>query len=208
MIQELSFLLTGAGIGLAAGISPGPLSTCLISQTLKHGFKEGLKGVVVPPITDIPIIIVSLFILSKIANANYLLGIISIAGALFLGYLAYDSLTIKKIKIDSGKDSPKTITKAIITNFLNPNPYIFFFTVGSPTLIKAYKVSLISPVLFLIGFFGVLISSLIILVIVSEKFRGFLTSKTYIYTIKALGLLLLYFGFVFLKDGLKMVGVI
>lgn len=84
----------------------------------------------------------------------------------------------------------------------------FFVTIGTPTLIKAYKISVISPILFLAGFFGMLIASLTLLMLVTETSRKFLASKTYIYVIKGMGLLLLLFAFIFLKDGLKLVGII
>lgn len=208
MSQELSFLLTGAGIGLAAGVSPGPLSAFLISQTIKYGTKESWKIVVVPVLTDIPIIFVSLLILSRLANVNFLLGIVSMLGALFVGYLAYDSLTIKKVKISTTNTSKNTLTKALSINFLSPYPYIFFTTVGTPILIKAYKISAVSPILFLVGFFGMLLGTLTILMFITETSRKFLASKTYVYVIKFMGLLLLLFAFLFFKEGLKLVGII
>jgi len=40
---ELAYLLPGLALGLSAGISPGPLLTLVMTQTLKHGKGEGVK---------------------------------------------------------------------------------------------------------------------------------------------------------------------
>ena len=53
--------LVSAGLvyGLSAGFSPGPLMALVISQTLKHGIREGAKVAVAPLITDLPIILLA-----------------------------------------------------------------------------------------------------------------------------------------------------
>ena len=56
----------GIGLGLAAGISPGPLLTLVISTTLERGFRAGTRIAIAPLITDAPIIVVTLLILSLI----------------------------------------------------------------------------------------------------------------------------------------------
>ena len=40
---EADSLLFGIVFGLAAGLSPGPLITLVVSETLKNGKKEGIK---------------------------------------------------------------------------------------------------------------------------------------------------------------------
>jgi threonine/homoserine/homoserine lactone efflux protein len=39
--MDISLLLSGAVLGLTAGLSPGPTQMFLISQTVQHGIKEG-----------------------------------------------------------------------------------------------------------------------------------------------------------------------
>ncbi|MCX9013779.1 MAG: hypothetical protein OIN89_03135 [Candidatus Methanoperedens sp.] len=55
MIETLTFLVSGMIFGLTSGISPGPLLTLVISETLKNGSSGGMKVAVAPLITDIPI---------------------------------------------------------------------------------------------------------------------------------------------------------
>lgn len=202
------FIFTGIILGLTAGISPGPLLTLVITQTLKHGKKEGIKVAMVPLFSDIPLILISIFILSRLSQVNMLLGIISIAGAIFLTFLAYESLTFKKLNIDVDKVKPQSFKKGIITNALNPAPFIFWLSVGGTLILAAYKVAPVAAFLFVGAFYACLVGSKIVAAIITEKSHAFLTSRGYIYTIKILGIVLLYFAFTFLRDGLSFLGVL
>ena len=42
MTEGLTYITTGFILGLS-GLIPGPLLTLVISETLKHGVKEGIK---------------------------------------------------------------------------------------------------------------------------------------------------------------------
>lgn len=148
MLEEISFLLVGATFGLSAGLSPGPLLPLAINQTISYGKKEGIKIALAPALTDLPIILVCTFLISQLANANSIIGLISILGSLLVAYFAYKSLTIKGIEIRKENTKPESIKKGIITNILNPNPYLFWIAVGGPILIKAFDVNLLSAILF------------------------------------------------------------
>jgi threonine/homoserine/homoserine lactone efflux protein len=64
MLEIIEFLALGTFLGLASGISPGPLLTITISETLQNGKWEGIKFAISSLITDLPIILYTLFILS------------------------------------------------------------------------------------------------------------------------------------------------
>jgi len=61
-------------LGLSAGFSPGPLLALVVSQTLQYGTMEGIKVAIAPLLTDCPIILVSLFVLARVANSPAVLG--------------------------------------------------------------------------------------------------------------------------------------
>jgi threonine/homoserine/homoserine lactone efflux protein len=204
----MTSLITGALFGLAAGISPGPLLTLVISETLKHSRKEGIIIASTPVLTDIPIILLSVFILNKISGFNFVIGSISILGAFFIAYLAYESFTIKSIELDLQKIKIQPLGKGIITNILSPHPYIFWMTVGAPTLLKAFRISPISALSFILGFYLFLVGSKITMAFIVDRSKSFLQSNTYIYIIRTLGLVLLLFAILFFRDGLKLFGII
>ena len=193
MIESIPFLMSGALLGLAAGVLPGPMLTLVISETLHHGKKEGIMVACVPVITDAPIILVSVFVLAKLSGSDVILGIISILGALFVCYLAYESISLKGIEADSNSVEARSLRKGIITNFLNPHPYVFWMTIGAPLVLKAYKASPFVAVLYLAGFYFFLVGSKIVIALLVDRSKGVLQGRGYIYLIRALGVALLFF---------------
>ena len=208
MVNEISFLISGIVFGSAAGFSPGPLQTLVISETLRHSAKEGMKISLAPLMTDLPIILVTVLILLRLSNIDAIMGVISISGAVFLSYLAYESIAIKKAHIDNRNARMQAISKGVITNFLNPHPYMFWFLVGAPTIVKALHTNILSVSCFLLSFYVVLVGILMLIAVVVSKFRFFLNGAAYILTIRCLGILLFIFSCIFLRDGLKFLGVI
>ena len=208
MSQSLVFLFTGIAIGLPAGLSPGPLLTLVITQTLKHNKTEGIKIAIAPVFTDLPIILLTLFILSKLSDFNSVLGVIAMLGGLYLGYLGYESITAKAISLDMQEMKSKSIQKGIIANFLNPSPYIFWFTVGSPLIVKAHAINISAPIYFVVSFYICLVGSKIIIALLIDKSKSFFKSHTYLYTVKILGVLLTVFAVLFIKEALKYFGIL
>jgi threonine/homoserine/homoserine lactone efflux protein len=88
----IEYLAMGAFLGLAAGTSPGPLLAVTISETQLHGKWEGIKVAVSPLITDLPIILAVLFVLSHLTSSDLFVGIIAFLGASYLIYIRIESL--------------------------------------------------------------------------------------------------------------------
>ncbi len=200
----LGYLITGASLGLFAGFSPGPLFAMVIAQTVKYGLKEGVKASFSPVITDLPIIILSTFLLSTIYAYKPLLGLLSIAGGLFLAYLAYENLKINEVSTEIDSGEAHSIAKGATVNALNPHPYLFWITVGSPIIIKAYIEGLLYAAGFIISFYICLVGAKIVLAVVANHSRNFLKDKAYVYLMKVLGLVLIAFAFLLFKEGLNL----
>lgn len=206
MTQTITYLTMGAVFGLTAGISPGPLLTLVISETLRHNKTEGVKIAVAPLITDIPIVLLTIFILSKMASSDIVLGLISILGGIFIAYLGYDSIRSKGIEIDVQNLKPKSIRKGIIVNILSPHPYIFWLMVGAPITVKAYQASPVAAFVFIIAFYVMLIGSKISIALIVDKSRAILKNKVFIWTLRILGLVLLIFAILLIKEGIRYLG--
>ncbi len=203
MTSELTFLFSGIVFGLSGGLSPGPLLTLVISETLKHGIKEGVKVALAPLITDLPIILVTISLLSRLSDTDSVIGTIFLCGAVFLAYLGYESLVFKGSDADIRLVKPQSLKKGIVANFLNPSPYLFWLSVGSPTLLKALKLNLFSAAGFIFCFYLFLVGSKILLAVIIGKSRAFLKSSHYILTVRFLGIILLIFAAYFFIIGLK-----
>ena len=202
------FFITGILLGLSAGIAPGPLLTLVISETVRHNKKAGILAALAPVVTDFPIIVVSLYILSQLSDFHAVLGTISLLGALFIGYLAYENITVKRINVSEQECSIKSLKKGVITNFLSPHPYLFWMVVGAPIIMKAYHVNIASLAFFLSGFYVLLVGSKVMVAFLVDRSKSFLKSNGYIYTIRILGGLLIIFSGIFFIDGLKFYGLI
>lgn len=205
MRDIIFYLLSGILFGFSAGISPGPLLTLVISETLRHNLKEGIKIAFAPILTDLPIILVTIFVISKLANFYKIIGGISIFGGIYLFYLAYECFITKQIDMNVNPVKPNSIKKGIIANFLNPSPYLFWFTIGAPTTIKAYNINVTASILFIASFYVFIIGTKVVVALIVEKSRTFLKSNYYIYIMKFLGFVLALYGLIFLKDGIMSV---
>jgi threonine/homoserine/homoserine lactone efflux protein len=208
MVESLPFLISGILFGAAAGISPGPLLTLVISETLRHGKREGVIIASAPLVTDVPIVCVSVFILAKLLNFSLILGIISLLGAAFIAYLAFESITIKGIELNLEEVKAQSLKRGIITNLLSPHPYLFWITIGAPLLLKGYRTNVLSVFFFLSGFYLFLVGSKIVIALMVDKYKSFLKSNAYVYIVKTLGLILLVFSALFIKDGLTLLGIL
>jgi threonine/homoserine/homoserine lactone efflux protein len=198
----ITYLILGVTMGLTAGLSPGPLLMLLISETIKQNRKAGMMVACVPLITDLPIVLVSLFVLKAISDYHFILGIISVLGALYLGYLAYENIKLKHYDPYIEEIGSKSLRKGIITNFLNPNPYLFWITIGAPTVLKGYRTGIFLSLFFVIGFYMFLVGSKIIVALLVDRSKALLKSSLYIWLIRFLGIILLVFSLIFIKEGL------
>ena len=202
------FFTVGTVLGLSAGFAPGPLLTLLFSETLRHGINSGIRVAFAPIITDLPIIILTLFVLSKLSNFHNILGAISLAGGFFILTMGYESIRTKGIEISIREEEPKSLRKGVLANVLNPNPYLFWVSVGAPIMIKAMSLNIGALLAFMISFYTFLVGSKILLVILIGKSKSFLTGKVYIYTMRFLGLVLGVLALALFYDGLKLLGII
>ena len=162
------YLIQGVGYGLIAASQPGPFQTYLISQTLARGWKQTLPAALAPLISDGPIILICIFILSQVPA--WLQKILYIAGGLFVLYLSYGTYKTWKDfnpsipTIESGMQ--QSILKATLMNIFNPNPYIFWTLVTGPILLKGWRETPVNGIGFLAGFYITLISSLAAIILI------------------------------------------
>jgi len=149
------YLLFGITYALAAAIQPGPFQTFIISKTLENGWKKTLPAAFAPVLSDGPIIVLVLFILSKIPPE--LIRFLQIGGGLLLLYLAYSSfnsfLNFEKLNKPEENKTDSTLLKAVLVNLLNPAPYIGWSLIMGPMFIKGYHESAVNGIVLIAGFY-------------------------------------------------------
>jgi threonine/homoserine/homoserine lactone efflux protein len=131
----------GITYAFAAAIQPGPFQTFIISKTLENGWKRTLPAAFAPILSDGPIIMLVLFILTNIPQE--MIRFLQIGGGLLLLYLAYSSfksfLHFDKIKKLKNNKTDNTLLKAVLVNAINPAPYLGWSLIMGPLFIKGYN---------------------------------------------------------------------
>ncbi|WP_373501117.1 LysE family translocator [Desulfococcus sp.] len=193
-------LVSGALLGVSAGVSPGPLLTLVMSETLKHGPREGIKIAFSPLFTDIPIVALAVLGISRLSGHLPLMGVVSLLGGLFSVYLGYGSLMFKGAE-PTGPDleSPKSLRMGVIANLLNPSPYLFWVSIGAPLMVDAWRSHPAAAVAFISAFYALLVGSKVFIALTVGKSRALLNRRCHVLVVRGLGIALLIFAALFLK---------
>lgn len=202
----MEFLLIGLLLGLSAGISPGPLLTLVIAETLRYGLGAGIRVAITPIITDLPIILLTLLILSRLANYEWLLGVISLVGGIVLLIMGYDCLMARGVVPGGEAARANSLIKGILANLLNPHPYLFWFGVGAPLMTQALRQNTAALIGFIVGFYLLLVGSKVILAVMVARSAAFISGRIYLHVMRFLGAMLGFLAVFLFYDGLKLLG--
>lgn len=203
----IAFLTAGLILGFSAGVAPGPLVALVIAETLKHNLKAGIRVAFAPVITDLPIVILTLVVLSRLADLELWLAAISIAGGLFVAYLGWQNLRATGLQIDlSAHIQERSLQKAVLVNFLSPHPYLFWLTVGAPMAVRAMGQSATAAAAFIGGFYALLVGSKIAIAVIVAKSSSLLTGRAFAGTMRCLGIVLFVLAALLIYDGIQMTG--
>lgn len=201
----LTVLSAAVVYGLTGGLAPGPLLTLVISQTLRYGAREGIRTALAPLVTDGPIIALLLIFLDRLAAIRPLLGAIAVAGVVYLLVLAWESWRAPRPAVaeDSGP-APRSILRGALVNFLNPSPYLFWLTAGTPMLVKSWRIGPLAAAGFIVLFFVCLVGSKIALASVLARSREHVIGRWYTPVMRGLALLLVVFAGIVARDAWRL----
>ena len=134
--------------------------------------------------------------------------VIFIAGALFLTRIGWLSLITSGFDPGIGKVKLHTLLKRIMTNYLNPSMYLFWFTVSVSFILKSGKVFRGSPALFMLSFFASIFGAQITFAVIAGHSREFLQGFWYRRIMQFLGLSLIGYALLLIKEALAIIGVV
>lgn len=200
MTAFLTYLAAGLLLGLSGGLAPGPLLTLVASETLRHGTAAGVRIALAPLLTDAPIILATVLLLRPLADQQIPLALLHLGGGLYLGGLALEGLRFQGADLAPAK-SAGSWRRGVITNFLNPSPYLFWLSVGAPTVLTAWQASWLAATVFITAFYIVLVGSKVLLAMGLGRSRRALRSRGYRLIMRGLGGLLLIYALLFLIQG-------
>jgi threonine/homoserine/homoserine lactone efflux protein len=155
------YLVQGAVYGFAAAVQPGPFLAYLVSLTLSRGWRQALPAVLAPLLSDGPIIVLVLIVLSRVPP--WWIQLLRFAGGFFILYLAAGALrSWRHPETVALADHPdrKGVFRAVLLNLLNPSPYVYWGLVGGPLLLSGWRETPVNGIGFLAGFYGTMVASM------------------------------------------------
>ena len=124
-----AFLL-GISLGLAAGLSPGPMLALVLRESLRHGAAAGIRVALAPLLTDGPVVLLA-WLFARHLPPSDLRGMGIFAGA----WLVHQGVRGLRAPAEAMREAPPAgLRDAVVTNLLNPHVYAFWLGVGVSVL--------------------------------------------------------------------------
>lgn len=155
------FLTQGIIFGLYAAFLPGPMQAFLLSQIIRTGWKRTIPLAFIPLASDGPVMITLFFLISQLPI--WFTHLLRIVGGIFILYLAWDAFQTGRKKVELTPETTPTtfhqtsFLKGVTMNLLNPNVYIFWATIGVPTILTGWQTSPWLGIYFALGFYATMI---------------------------------------------------
>ncbi|MDR2756119.1 MAG: LysE family transporter [Planctomycetaceae bacterium] len=205
-MEYFSFLWKGILLGIHAGISPGPVTTLLVTESLLHGSRAGMKIAFVPVLTDIPVICIVIFLLYYLTfDATIVIAVISMIGALILCGLSYENFSVTESRYERGEIVRVSLLKAVGMNFFNPNLYIYWITICGPLAVSGLHHGWSTMFSFLITFYISITSVKLGLSLAVGSVRHTLNLKVIVWLNRVLGAAMLLFAILFFWQGFQII---
>lgn len=180
-----TYFLEGIALGFGSGVAPGPMFALVLSAALRGGFRSGAAVAMAPLITDIPIVILCLTVVSQLSDD--VVRLLTLAGALVLLWYAFEALrdarttSLADLRGNAERvpSAGRSLQQGIIANFVNPSPWLFWISVGGPLVTHAWTASPVNAVAFIVPFYVLLVGSKVALAGAVGAGRGHLSDRGY-----------------------------
>lgn len=191
-------LAIGLTIGIAAGISPGPLLVLVITSTLKSGWRAGALAACGPLLSDAFIVGAVLLVLDHLPDRT--IPMIGVVGAAFVVWTGSQTVREARQATLATDGSARPLTplgawrQAAVVNLLSPHPWVAWATALGPLTISMWRDSHPSAGWLLLGFYTALIGAKILVAALVARGRRRLSDTGYRRALAAAGLLLVLAG--------------
>lgn len=192
-----TYFLEGLALGFGSGVAPGPMFALVLSAALRGGFRNGAVVAMAPLITDIPIVILCLTVVSQLSDDA--VRALTLAGAAVLLWYAYEaardarttSLADLRGSAERAPSARRSLRQGVVANFLNPSPWLFWLGVGGPLVTRAWDEAPLNAAAFVVPFYALLVGSKVVLAWAVGAGRGRLSDRSYRAVLVAAAVMLL-----------------
>lgn len=211
-MSVLGFLSTVILVTASGALAPGPLFFATVARGMKSGAKVGLLFSIGHTVVELPLVLfLGLGLLQVIGEGQSLVkALIAAAGGVALvvfGLLqARDAIRTRNVQTEEERSLWKgsLVLLGVTLTALNPFFITWWLTVGSQLVVEA---------LVLASFAGILLMYvshvwmdyvwLSFVAYLAHRGRNILSARGYRFVVAAFGLVLVYFGFVFLASAFR-----
>jgi threonine/homoserine/homoserine lactone efflux protein len=187
----LEFILAALTFGLVAGLKPGPLGIIVVQQTLSHGLDSGARASLAPCTTDGPIILVAILVLPFFQGFAPFVGVISLFGGCYLMWTGSKLIRARSLGFEPKTGKTASLSEAVKVNFLNPAPYLFWFTVGGAYILLGTAAQAAA---FVVVAVGTLVAGKMFVALLAATAGPWLSGQDYSTIMRALAGGLILFG--------------
>ncbi len=168
-----TYVIFGMSYAFACAVQPGPFLAYIIGLALANGWRRALPVAFAPLLSDGPVILLTLLVLTQMPA--WLSPALRIAGGGFLLYLAYGAWkswrAYDPASLTEAPPSREGIVKAATVNLLNPGPYLGWSLVMGPLLLKAWRETPAHGIALLGGFYSVIVLTLAAIIVLFATAR-------------------------------------
>lgn len=197
-------IVVGLVIGLASGVSPGPMQSLVLAQSARFGWRTGAITALAPLATDILIVAVTIGFVGILPHP--VLDAVSVGGGLFVAYLAQDAwrsvqtretvspgrqpAAVQSESRDKAISAPRPASfwRATVVNLLNPHAWLFWALIGAPIAVRADHVHFADAAGFVMSFYLALVGVKVCLAIVVGHGTRWVRSNSQRWVVRASGL--------------------
>lgn len=201
----LSFVVTVVLVTASGALAPGPLFFQTISQGTKMGARSGLIFSIAHTVVEFSLIMLLVLGLLAVRNEIFIRNIVGILGGVVLIifglYQIIGSLKKKEIHKEQLVPTHRLFFIGILFTMLNPYFIVWWLTVGSNLILLALEFAALTGVIFMF-LCHVWMDYVWLITIAYFAKRGVNTvsSRWYRVLIGLFGIILIYFGILFLGD--------
>lgn len=148
-------------IGLAAGVSPGPLQTLVVTSTLRRGFGAGWRVAMAPLVTDVPIVALAVLAVGALPD-GFVRGLGITGGIVVIGFGLWELRSarapLEPIEATAAGDAGD-LWRGAAVNAFSPHPWVFWVAAGAPLFVRAWDAAPWRALAFVGGFWFTLIAA-------------------------------------------------